>query len=75
MERFSITTGSSRWAKGRWQVRHGDQVYSGYLSLRDALLDAVDAAEEAVGRGHDAEIWIEEHGRTPRLQWSSAKDE
>jgi hypothetical protein len=35
----------------------GDRLYGEYADRDQALLDAIDAAQEARDAGHDAEVW------------------
>ena len=43
--------------EGRWIVLVGDQRYGEYLDKEEAVLDAIDAAQEARAAGGDAEVW------------------
>ena len=36
---------------------HGDEVYGAYLDKEQALLDAIDAAHDALERGCAAQVW------------------
>ena len=51
----------------RWVVRLGDAVYGAYLDREQALLDAVDAARDALQTGREAQVWIREHANTARI--------
>jgi hypothetical protein len=42
----------------RWIVKLGDEVYGAYLDKEQALLDAVDAAHDALERGCAAQVWL-----------------
>jgi hypothetical protein len=37
---------------------HGDEVYGAYLDKEQALLDAIDAAHDALERGCAAQVWL-----------------
>ena len=41
----------------RWIVLVGDRRYGEYLDKEEAVLDAIDAAQEARAAGSDAEVW------------------
>ena len=41
----------------RWVVLLGDDLYGEYADKEQALLDAVDAAQDARDRGQEAEVW------------------
>ncbi len=42
----------------RWVVMLGDSVYGAYLDKEQALLDALDAAREALQSGREAQVWV-----------------
>jgi hypothetical protein len=44
----------------RWIVRLGDAVYGSYLDKEQALLDAVEAARDALQSGREAQVWLRE---------------
>lgn len=41
-----------------WIVRLGDAVYGSYLDKEQALLDALDAARDALQSGREAQVWV-----------------
>lgn len=43
--------------EGRWIVLVGDQRYGEYRDKEEAVLDAIDAAQDARAAGGDAEVW------------------
>jgi len=45
----------------------GDSVYGAYLDKEQALLDAVDAARDALEAGHEAQVWIKDHAAAARV--------
>jgi hypothetical protein len=51
----------------RWVVRLGGLVYGAYLDKEQALLDAVDAAREALQCGREAQVWIRERANSARI--------
>ena len=51
----------------RWIVRLGDSVYGSYLDKEQALLDAVDAARDALQTGREAQVWVRERAATARI--------
>ena len=44
--------------KEQWMVRVGNSFYGAYLDKEQALLDAVDAAHDALERGCAAQVWL-----------------
>jgi hypothetical protein len=44
--------------EARWVVTLGSAVYGAYLDREQALLDAVDAAHDAIHRGGEAQVWL-----------------
>jgi hypothetical protein len=51
----------------RWVVRLGNVVYGSYLDKEQALLDAVDAARDALQTGREAQVWIRERAEAARI--------
>ena len=51
----------------RWVVRLGKSLYGVYLDKEQALLDAVDAARDAVQAGHDVQVWIKDQSTMARV--------
>ncbi|HVB15769.1 MAG TPA: hypothetical protein VNF04_04490 [Stellaceae bacterium] len=51
----------------RWIVRLGDAVYGSYLDREQALLDAVEAARDALQSGREAQVWVRDHSRADRV--------
>jgi len=51
----------------RWVVRLGNSVYGAYLDKEQALLDAVDAAREALQCGRQAQVWVRERANSARI--------
>ncbi|MGE5269931.1 MAG: hypothetical protein ACM3JG_09715 [Thiohalocapsa sp.] len=56
-----------RGRDARWIVRLGDAVYGAYLDREQALLDAVDAAEDAQQSGREARVWLHDSTSTARI--------
>ena len=54
-------------SEARWVVTLGDSVYGAYLDKEQALLDAVDAAPEALQCGREAQVWIRERANSARI--------
>ena len=46
---------------------HGSSLYGTYLDKEQALLDAVDAARDALRAGCEAQVWIKERSATSRV--------
>jgi hypothetical protein len=59
--------------ESRWVVILGNSLYCGnllygtYLDKEQALLDAVDAARDAVQAGCEAQVWIKDPSTTARV--------
>jgi hypothetical protein len=51
----------------RWVVRIGNTFYGAYLDQEQALLDAVDAAQDTVKAGYQAEVWLKDRSMTARV--------
>jgi len=53
--------------EARWVVTLGRAVYGAYLDRDQALLDAVDAARDAIQRGREAQVWLWDHSVPSRI--------
>jgi hypothetical protein len=51
----------------RWVVTLGDSVYGAYLDREQALLDAVDAARDALQSGREAQVWLKDRSNAARV--------
>jgi len=51
----------------QWIVWLDDALYGAYLDKEQALLDAVDAAHDAVLCGCEAQVWIRDRASTARI--------
>jgi hypothetical protein len=51
----------------QWIVRLGDTVYGSYLDKEQALLDAVDAARDALQTGREVQVWLRERSDAARI--------
>lgn len=57
-----------RWGQdARWIVRLGGSLYGSYLDREQALLDAVDAARDALQSGREARVWVRDAAATARI--------
>lgn len=56
-----------RGRQARWVVTLGDSIYGAYLDREQALLDAVEAARDALQAGHEAQVWIREQSAQARV--------
>jgi hypothetical protein len=56
-----------RGRDARWVVRIGNAVYGAYLDKEQALLDAVDAARDALQSGREAQVWVRERASSARI--------
>jgi hypothetical protein len=51
----------------RWVVMLGDSIYGAYLDKEQALLDAVDAARDALQSGREAQVWVRDRSNAARV--------
>jgi hypothetical protein len=58
---------SRRGREARWVVTLDDSIYGAYLDKEQALLDAVDAARDAVQLGRQAQVWLRERSTAARV--------
>jgi hypothetical protein len=56
-----------RGRESRWVVMLGDAVYGAYLDKEQAVLDAVDAAREALHSGREAQVWLRDRSTPARV--------
>ncbi len=56
-----------RGRQARWVVTLGDAIYGAYLDKEQALLDAVDAARDALQGGCEAQVWIKDRSSAARV--------
>jgi hypothetical protein len=56
-----------RGRDARWIVRLGNTVYGSYLDKEQALLDAVEAARDALQSGSEAQVWVRERSDAARI--------
>lgn len=56
-----------RGREARWVVTLGNALYGAYLDKEQALLDAVDAARDALAAGHEAQVWLADHASAARI--------
>jgi hypothetical protein len=53
--------------ESRWIVRLGTGVYGPYLDKEQALLDAVEAARDALQCGREAQVWLRDSTTPARI--------
>jgi hypothetical protein len=53
--------------KERWVVTVGMAVYGAYLDQEQAVLDAVDAARDAIQQGGEARVWLQDRSGASRI--------
>lgn len=58
---------SRRGREARWVVTLGNALYGAYLDKEQALLDAVDAARDALATGHEAQVWLADRASAARI--------
>jgi len=51
----------------RWVVRLDNATYGAYLDKEQALLDAVEAAQDAMQCGRQAQVWLREQATASRI--------
>jgi hypothetical protein len=56
-----------REGAGGWVVTLGNAVYGSYLDREQALLDAVDAARDAMQGGYEAQVWLRDSSVASRV--------
>jgi len=56
-----------RTRDARWTVRLNNALYGAYLDREQALLDAIDAARDALRCGREAQVWLRDHASTARI--------
>jgi hypothetical protein len=56
-----------RGRDARWIVRLGNAVYGCYLDKEQALLDAIDAARDALQCGREAQVWLRDRSNADRI--------
>jgi hypothetical protein len=61
---FQVTR---RGPASRWVVILGNSFYGAYLDKEQAVLDAVDAARDAVQAGYQAQVWIKDRSTPARV--------
>ena len=50
-----------------WVVRIGATIYGSYLDREQALLDAVEAARDALQCGREAQVWLRDRSSNARI--------
>ena len=45
----------------------GDAIYGAYVDKEQALLDAVDAARDALYSGREAQVWVRDRSTAARV--------
>lgn len=53
--------------QSRWVVTLGNAIYGAYVDKEQALLDAVDAARDALQSGREAQVWVRERSSSARV--------
>jgi hypothetical protein len=56
-----------RGREAKWVVTLGGSVYGAYVDKEQALLDAVDAARDALQAGREAQVWIRDRSAAARV--------
>ena len=60
-------SGLSARAGSEMVVMLGDSIYGAYLDKEQALLDAVDAARDALQSGREAQVWVRDRSDAARV--------
>jgi hypothetical protein len=53
--------------EARWVVKLGNSLYGCYLDREQAMLDAVDAARDALQCGREAQVWVRDRSDAARI--------
>ena len=53
--------------EANWIVTLGNAIYGDYLDKEQALLDAVDAARDALQAGCEARVWLSDRATAARV--------
>jgi hypothetical protein len=56
-----------RGRQAKWVVTLGGATYGAYLDKEQALLDAVDAARDALQSGRQAQVWLRDRSTAARV--------
>jgi hypothetical protein len=56
-----------RGREARWVVTLDDSIYGAYVDKEQALLDAVDAARDALQAGREAQVWLRDRSTAARV--------
>jgi hypothetical protein len=56
-----------RGREARWVVTLGKTIYGAYLDKEQALLDAVEAARDALASGKEAQVWVKDRSAASRV--------
>ncbi|HEU0156304.1 MAG TPA: hypothetical protein VFQ82_09555 [Stellaceae bacterium] len=56
-----------RGRQAKWVVTLGNSVYGAYLDKEQAVLDAVDAARDALQSGREAQVWVRDRATADRV--------
>jgi hypothetical protein len=56
-----------RGREAQWVVTLGNTLYGAYLDKEQALLDAVDAARDALQSGREAQVWVHDRSIAARV--------
>ncbi|UEM23360.1 hypothetical protein JL100_011705 [Skermanella mucosa] len=59
---------------GKWYVDNGMESHGPYLSQRDAVADAIDAAKSVSGRKKPATVLLKLPGSHAEVVWSSREE-
>ena len=53
--------------ESRWVVTLGGAIYGAYVDKEQALLDAMDAARDALHSGREAQVWVRDRSSAARV--------
>jgi hypothetical protein len=56
-----------RGREEKWVVTLSGSIYGAYLDKEEALLDAVDAARDALQSGREARVWVRNRSAAARV--------
>jgi hypothetical protein len=60
--------------EGQWKIKHNDMHYGPYVTQKEAIRVAVDAAHTSGKNGHDAQVLVQGEELQFRTEWTYGHD-